>query len=66
MFEIQLAAGRRALFEHPAGALSWKLGFASDMAGQAGGRAVRARLCRFGASGADRRGAAPVLQPTRS
>ena len=65
LIEMQIAAGRFILFEHPAGASTWDLDFVRAIIDRMGMHLVVAHQCRFGLKGTDQIGEALVKKPTR-
>ena len=62
---LQHRAGRRFVFEHPAGASSWKLECLDKLREVAGVESVVLNMCRFGMVMEDKLGKGMIYKPTR-
>jgi len=62
---LQHRAGRKFIFEHPAGAKSWKLPCLEKLRDITGVEAVVLNMCRFGMELEDKMGRGLVYKPTR-
>jgi len=61
----QRKAGRKYIFEHPAGATSWRLPCLQELREQEDARSVVFNMCRFGMKLCDKQGLGLVYKPTR-
>ena len=65
MCMIQHRAGRKFIFEHPAGARSWRLKCLEDLREVQGVESVVFNMCRFGMEMEDKQGKGLIYKPTR-